>query len=201
MSSHGPAIKKSFLTYVATLRSHYKNHLDPPTNLEGTLKKAQNRRNTGGNNLMDWRVDLIGLYPALEVLMPQGTTFRWCFSRGNTSDDDELPASDDETKLVHKIHEYEWRNPRVTAFLHALDARGRHLQRMQRTNVTRERFISKSARILSNRGPCLHLPEDWYDETWLRNLKENDALSYSELRVAPPANTNWDTLMEFLRVR
>jgi hypothetical protein len=110
-----------------------------------------------------------------------------------------MPATDDEdnTTTVIKILEFPWRNPRVREFFDAVDARIRYNQQNEGDTQQRLRRLSAVDLILSDRPAPAGLPEDWYDAEWLEKLKKNDELGYVELRPAPAANTQWDTLIKY----
>lgn len=129
--------------------------------------------------------------------LPQDrTTLKICFSHGNTSEDERLPASDGESSDVFKVMVFEWRNVKVTEFLHAIDARIRSDQNMRKESQMRLRHVSKSLTLRSTRPAPQGLPKDWYDAAWLLQLEETDPLGYAELRVAPAVGTDWDALIK-----
>ncbi|KAH7096459.1 hypothetical protein BKA62DRAFT_822386 [Auriculariales sp. MPI-PUGE-AT-0066] len=199
MIAHGVQIKKMFITYLTTLRTHYQEILNPSTQEEKAVATAANNRASRGNKLMNSRTSVLSVYEsALLPLLPSGITFRHAFSRDNTSDDELLPDTDNEDQLVFKIEEFVWRDRKATEFLHALDKRIRALQAADGETQTRTRRKSKVDLIRSSRGPCRGLPIDWYDENWINNLKKNNLLAYAELNVAPPAHTKWDQVMALL---
>ncbi|KAH7091782.1 hypothetical protein BKA62DRAFT_676860 [Auriculariales sp. MPI-PUGE-AT-0066] len=195
IDDHGPKVKAIFMTYLRTLRKQFKKQVNPPTFSETFATDAANARNVRCSTLSDTRFDTVERYNAILDLLPQDSrTLSICLSYDNTSDDELLPASDGEGDHSYKIVGFLWRHPEVNHFFTALDDRHRRWAIGRKDQPMRERRVSKAFKYISCRAAPPGLPEDWYEPSWLKNLKMSDPLAYAELSPAPPAMTRWGLL-------
>lgn len=210
LESHYDMISKQFLGYVRYLYDIKRRQQHPPDirmQLENDKRNSAGSRKLGVryvNNLepgsmlpqlsQQRRKTISNSDDLLSILAMDANMIKRCFGSQATSDDEGMAENGDELYAVIPLS---WRRQEVTRFMHRLDDVHRYLRHGTPGSKPRKRVVGYLQAVPSYEAPK-GLPEDWYDDQFLNELKAKFPLAYSTLtrHMAPAAEVDWEKAME-----